>query len=36
MIKELSEASESMTEEVGQLQTQPCYWSRGEKHTLRK
>lgn len=34
MIKELSEASESMTEEVGQLQTQPCYWSRGEKHTL--
>ncbi|XP_041859414.1 HAUS augmin-like complex subunit 7 [Melanotaenia boesemani] len=34
MLKEVSEASESMNEEVKQLQTQPRYWSRGEKHTL--
>ncbi|XP_006804373.2 HAUS augmin-like complex subunit 7, partial [Neolamprologus brichardi] len=34
MLKEVSEASESVSEEVKQLQTQPRYWSRGEKHTL--
>ncbi|XP_034394021.1 HAUS augmin-like complex subunit 7 isoform X2 [Cyclopterus lumpus] len=31
MLKEVSDASVSMTEEVNQLQTQPYYWSRGEK-----
>ncbi|CAI5646830.1 unnamed protein product [Oreochromis niloticus] len=34
MLKEASEASESVSEEVKQLQTQPRYWSRAEKHTL--
>ncbi|KAJ0036399.1 hypothetical protein NQD34_005076 [Periophthalmus magnuspinnatus] len=34
ILNELSEASEAMTKEVHQLQTQPRYWSRGEKHTL--
>uniref|UniRef100_UPI0037E92E27 HAUS augmin-like complex subunit 7 n=1 Tax=Semicossyphus pulcher TaxID=241346 RepID=UPI0037E92E27 len=34
MIKEVSEASVSMKEEVNQLQTQPRYWSRGEKRML--
>ncbi|XP_017293879.1 HAUS augmin-like complex subunit 7 [Kryptolebias marmoratus] len=34
MLKEASEASASMRDEVEQLQTQPLYWSRGEKHTL--
>ncbi|XP_019205629.1 HAUS augmin-like complex subunit 7 isoform X1 [Oreochromis niloticus] len=34
MLKEVSEASESVSEEVKQLQTQPRYWSRAEKHTL--
>ncbi|XP_068452875.1 HAUS augmin-like complex subunit 7 isoform X2 [Clinocottus analis] len=31
MLKEVSEASVSTTEDVNQLQTQPCYWSRGQK-----
>ncbi|XP_070695769.1 HAUS augmin-like complex subunit 7 [Pempheris klunzingeri] len=35
MIKEVSEASVSMNEDVKQLQTQPRYWSRGEKHKLQ-
>ncbi|XP_075951494.1 HAUS augmin-like complex subunit 7 isoform X2 [Anarhichas minor] len=34
MLKEVSEGSVSMTEEVKQLQTQPCYRSRGEKRKL--
>ncbi|XP_045913250.1 HAUS augmin-like complex subunit 7 [Micropterus dolomieu] len=34
MLKEVSEASVSMTEDVNQIQTQPCHWSRGEKRTL--
>ncbi|XP_034551869.1 HAUS augmin-like complex subunit 7 [Notolabrus celidotus] len=34
MIKEVSEASVSMRTEVNQQQTQPRYWSRGEKRTL--
>lgn len=34
MIREVSEASVSVKEEVNQLQTQPRYWSRGEKRTL--
>ncbi|XP_026224147.1 HAUS augmin-like complex subunit 7 [Anabas testudineus] len=34
MLNELSEASGSMNEEVNKLQTQPHYWSRGEKRTL--
>ncbi|XP_044067228.1 HAUS augmin-like complex subunit 7 isoform X2 [Siniperca chuatsi] len=34
MLNEVSEASVSMNEDVNQLQTQPCYWSRGEKRTL--
>lgn len=36
MLNELSEVSVSMNEEVNKLQTQACYWSRGEKRTLRK
>ncbi|KAK7930473.1 hypothetical protein WMY93_006868 [Mugilogobius chulae] len=34
ILHELSEASGSMTGEVRHLQTQPRYWSRGEKRTL--
>ncbi|XP_069025297.1 HAUS augmin-like complex subunit 7 [Embiotoca jacksoni] len=34
MLKEVSEASASVNEEVKQLQTKPLYWSRGEKRTL--
>uniref|UniRef100_A0A1A7XHV5 HAUS augmin-like complex, subunit 7 n=2 Tax=Iconisemion striatum TaxID=60296 RepID=A0A1A7XHV5_9TELE len=34
MLQEASEASGTMSEEVKRLQTQPRYWSRGEKHTL--
>ncbi|CAN9515887.1 unnamed protein product [Ophioblennius macclurei] len=34
MLKEASEASACVTEEVKQLQTKPEYWSGGEKHTL--
>ncbi|XP_071331123.1 HAUS augmin-like complex subunit 7 isoform X2 [Trachinotus anak] len=34
MLNEVSEASVTMNEEVNLLQTQPRYWSRGEKHTL--
>ncbi|XP_030278733.1 HAUS augmin-like complex subunit 7 [Sparus aurata] len=34
MLKEVSEASVSMNEGVTQLQTQPCFQSLGEKHTL--
>ncbi|KAM6929047.1 HAUS augmin-like complex subunit 7 [Lycodopsis pacificus] len=34
MLKEVSEGSVSMTEEVKQLQTQLCYRSRGEKRKL--
>ncbi|CAJ1055128.1 HAUS augmin-like complex subunit 7 [Xyrichtys novacula] len=34
MIKEVSEASVSVKQEVDTLQTQPRYWSRGEKRTL--
>ncbi|KAM3872156.1 HAUS augmin-like complex subunit 7 [Diretmus argenteus] len=34
MLNEVSEASVAMTDSVSQLQTQPRYWSRGEKHTL--
>ncbi|XP_034001538.1 HAUS augmin-like complex subunit 7 [Trematomus bernacchii] len=34
MLKEVSEASASVTEEVEQLQTQPSYRSRGEKRNL--
>ncbi|KAF3859911.1 hypothetical protein F7725_000166 [Dissostichus mawsoni] len=34
MLKEVSEASASITEEVEQLQTQPRYRSRGEKRNL--
>ncbi|XP_059188276.1 HAUS augmin-like complex subunit 7 [Centropristis striata] len=34
MLQEVSDASATMSEEVNQLQTQPCYWSRGEKHSL--
>ncbi|KAK5863036.1 hypothetical protein PBY51_000097 [Eleginops maclovinus] len=34
MLKEVSEASASTTEEVNQLKTQPSYRSRGEKHSL--
>ncbi|XP_041802375.1 HAUS augmin-like complex subunit 7 [Chelmon rostratus] len=33
MLKQVSEASVSVNEEVNQLQTQPCYQSRGEKLT---
>lgn len=36
MLKEVSEASVSMNEGVTQLQTQPCFQSLGEKHTLCK
>lgn len=36
MIKEVSEASESMNKEVKLLQTQLCYQSRGQKNTFRK
>ncbi|XP_073326404.1 HAUS augmin-like complex subunit 7 [Pagrus major] len=35
MLKEVSEASVSMNDEVTQLQTEPCFQSRGEKHTLQ-
>ncbi|XP_029292330.1 HAUS augmin-like complex subunit 7 [Cottoperca gobio] len=35
MLKEISEASVSMTEEVNQLHTQPSYRSRGEKRNLQ-
>lgn len=35
MLKEAAEVSESMRDEVKQLQTRPLYWSRGEKRTLR-
>lgn len=34
MIKEVSEASVSVREEVHQLKTQPRYWSRGERRTV--
>ncbi|XP_030590052.1 HAUS augmin-like complex subunit 7 [Archocentrus centrarchus] len=34
MLKEVSESSESISEEVKWLQTHPRYWSRGEKRTL--
>ncbi|XP_026188684.1 HAUS augmin-like complex subunit 7 [Mastacembelus armatus] len=34
MLNALSDTSASMNEDVNQLQTQPHYWSRGEKHTL--
>ncbi|XP_032377955.1 HAUS augmin-like complex subunit 7 [Etheostoma spectabile] len=34
MLKEVSEAAVSMNEDVNQLQTQPCYWSRGDKRNL--
>ncbi|XP_028265961.1 HAUS augmin-like complex subunit 7 [Parambassis ranga] len=34
MLKEVSEASASVSEDVKQLQTQPRYWSKGEKRTL--
>ncbi|XP_012732989.2 HAUS augmin-like complex subunit 7 isoform X1 [Fundulus heteroclitus] len=34
MQREISEASGSVSEDVKRLQTQPRYWSRGEKHTL--
>ncbi|XP_070767069.1 HAUS augmin-like complex subunit 7 [Enoplosus armatus] len=34
MLNEVSEASVSMNEDVNQLQTQPRYWSQGEKRTL--
>uniref|UniRef100_A0A1A8NKW2 HAUS augmin-like complex, subunit 7 n=1 Tax=Nothobranchius rachovii TaxID=451742 RepID=A0A1A8NKW2_9TELE len=34
MLLEVSEASAAVSEEVKQLQTQPRYWSRGEKRTL--
>uniref|UniRef100_A0A096MFG1 HAUS augmin-like complex, subunit 7 n=1 Tax=Poecilia formosa TaxID=48698 RepID=A0A096MFG1_POEFO len=34
MQKEICEASGCVSEEVKGLQTQPRYWSRGEKHTL--
>uniref|UniRef100_UPI003AAEB881 HAUS augmin-like complex subunit 7 n=1 Tax=Centroberyx gerrardi TaxID=166262 RepID=UPI003AAEB881 len=34
MLNEVSEASVSVTDRVRQLQTQPRYWSRGEKRTL--
>lgn len=35
-LKQLSETSLSLTQTVKELQTDKCYWSRGEKHTLRK
>nr|XP_046251991.1 HAUS augmin-like complex subunit 7 [Scatophagus argus] len=35
MLKEVSEVSVSMNEEVNKLQTRPCSQSRGEKHTLQ-
>ncbi|PWA24243.1 hypothetical protein CCH79_00017931, partial [Gambusia affinis] len=35
MQKEICEASGRVSEEVKGLQTQPRYWSRGEKRTLR-
>ncbi|XP_024915168.1 HAUS augmin-like complex subunit 7 isoform X2 [Cynoglossus semilaevis] len=34
MLNEVSEASASLKDEVNLLQTQACYWMRGEKHTL--
>lgn len=34
MLKEVSEASASMREEVNRLQTQPSYRRRGERRTL--
>ncbi|XP_059912149.1 HAUS augmin-like complex subunit 7 [Gadus macrocephalus] len=34
MLEELSQASQALTEKACQLQTQPCYWSHGEKCTL--
>lgn len=34
MLKEASEASACVTEEVNELQTKPEYWSRGQRHTL--
>ncbi|XP_029911505.1 HAUS augmin-like complex subunit 7 [Myripristis murdjan] len=34
MLNELSEASETITDQVSKIQTQPRYWSRGEKCTL--
>lgn len=36
MLKEVTEASVSMNDEVNQLQTQSLYRSRGQKHTFRK
>lgn len=36
MLKEVTEASVSMNDEVNQLQTWPLYRSRGQKHTFRK
>ncbi|KAM9350299.1 HAUS augmin-like complex subunit 7 [Symphorus nematophorus] len=35
LLKEASEASVSVSEKVNQIQTQPRYHSRGEKHTLQ-
>ncbi|KAM3617698.1 uncharacterized protein V6R79_009917 [Siganus canaliculatus] len=35
MLKEVSGASHSVNDEVTQLQTQPCYWSRGEKRIMQ-
>lgn len=35
MLNEVSEASSCMNEEVKQLETEPRYWRRGEKQTLR-
>ncbi|XP_056130420.1 HAUS augmin-like complex subunit 7 [Lampris incognitus] len=34
LLNEVSEASEAVTYRAGQLQTQPRYWSHGEKYTL--
>lgn len=36
MFSEVSKASESMSKEVSQLQTQPRYWSGQDKRTLRE
>ncbi|KAI3357768.1 hypothetical protein L3Q82_015525, partial [Scortum barcoo] len=36
MLNKVSEASASVNEDVKQLQTQACYWNRGEKRPLRK
>ncbi|KAK0151985.1 HAUS augmin-like complex subunit 7 [Merluccius polli] len=36
MLEEVSKASAAVMENACQLQTQPCYWSHGEKRTLRE